>query len=77
MQNVKNKKVEEPDTKFVSESWVKDYLSIPAEHRVNPFDVSPSGDLFFADKRNLEHIDQARKGKTKKLSREEQAELFR
>jgi hypothetical protein len=59
MQNLKNKKVEEPDTKFVSESWVKDFLSIPAEYRVNPFDVSPSGDLFFADKRNLEHIDNA------------------
>jgi hypothetical protein len=68
---------EEPDTKFVSENWVKEFLSIPAEYRVNPFDVSPSGDLFFADKRNLEHIDNARKGKTKKLSREEQAELFR
>jgi hypothetical protein len=68
---------EEPDTKFVSENWVKEFLSIPAEHRVNPFDVSPSGDLFFADKRNLEHIDNAKKGKTKKLSREEHAELFR
>jgi hypothetical protein len=54
-------KVEEPDIKFVSENWVKEFLSIPAEYRVNPFDVSPSGDLFFADKRNLEHIDKALK----------------
>lgn len=65
-----------PNTKFLSEKWVKEFMSIPAGYRTNPFDVSPSGDLFFADKRNLEHIDKARKGQVKTLSREEQRELL-
>jgi hypothetical protein len=67
---------ENPDTKFMSESWIKEFLSIPAESRVNPFDVSLSGDLFFADKRNLEYIDKAGKGKIKTLSREDQTKLL-
>lgn len=48
-----------PDTKLFSEDWLKEFFNIPAEYRVNPFDVSPSGDLFFADKRNLERIEKA------------------
>ena len=67
---------DEPDTKFVNENWIKEFMSIPAEYRVNPFEVSSSGDLFFADIRNLEHIDKARKGQVKTLSKEEQKELF-
>ena len=66
----------EPDTKFVSEEWIKKFISIPSEYRVNPFDVSPSGDLFFADKRNLDHIDNAMRGQTKVLSPAEREELF-
>jgi hypothetical protein len=50
---------EKPDTKFVSEKWIDDFFSVPAEYRCNPFEVSPSGDLFWADKRNIE---QAEKG---------------
>lgn len=48
-----------PDTKLFCEDWLKEFFNIPAEYRVNPFDVSPSGDLFFADKRNLERIEKA------------------
>lgn len=66
----------EPDAKFFSENYLKEFMSIPAEFRVNPFDISPSGDLFFADRRNLEHIEKASKGKTKILSGEEQSKLF-
>lgn len=66
-----------PDTKFLSEDWIKEFMSIPDEYRVNPFEVSPSGDLFFADKRNLEHIDKAINGKKIKLSKIEQIKLFR
>ena len=66
----------DPDTKFVSEAWIKEFMSIPPEYRVNPFDVSPSGDLFFADRRNIEHIDKALAGQTKRLSKEEREELF-
>lgn len=55
-------------------------MSIPMKYRCNPFDYSPSGDLFYADKRNVEHlnnaIEQAKKGKTKKLTKEEQSKLL-
>lgn len=50
---------DEPDTRFVNEAWIRGFFAIPAEYRVNPFDTSPSGDLFFADKRNLDRIEQA------------------
>lgn len=67
---------DEPDTNFVSESWIKDFMSIPMQYRCNPFDYSPSGDLFFADIRNIKHIEQARNGQKKSLSRDEQAKLL-
>ena len=67
---------EKPNSKLVSDEWLDEFFKIPAEYRCNPFDVSPSGDLFFGDKRNLEHIDNARKGKTKVLTREDQKKLF-
>lgn len=67
---------EEPDTKFVSENWINKFMSIPSEYRINPFEISPSGDLFFADNRNLEHLEKAGKGEIRTLSEEEQARLF-
>lgn len=48
-----------PDKKFFTDDWLKEFFEIPAEYRVNPFNVSPSGDLFWADKRNVEHVDKA------------------
>jgi len=48
-----------PDKNFFTDDWVKEFFEIPAEYRVNPFNVSPSGDLFWADKRNVEHMDKA------------------
>ena len=48
---------DEPDAQFYSEQWVKDFLDIPAEYRCNPFDVSPSGDLYWADKRNVQQLE--------------------
>ena len=65
-----------PDDKFVNEDWINEFMNIPEEYRVNPFDRSPSGDLFFADRRNIDHIDKARTGRTKRLSDEERKELF-
>jgi len=71
---------DKPDANSISETWVKEFLSIPAKYRCNPFELSPSGDLFFADKRNIEHLnnalEQARKGKVVKLSKEAQRELL-
>ena len=34
-----------------------DYVThIPEEYLCNPFDISPSGDMFWADKRNVENL---------------------
>lgn len=30
---------------------------IPEQYRCNPYEISPSGDPFFADKRNVEKLD--------------------
>ena len=71
---------DEPDTVFVNKEWISEFMAIPMEYRCNPFDVSQSGDLFFADKRNIEHlnaaVNQARGGQTKKLSKAEQKKLL-
>jgi hypothetical protein len=71
---------DEPDTKFVSKEWIDEFMSIPMEYRCNPFDISPSGDLFFADKRNVEHLDnaviRARSGQTGKLSKADQMKIL-
>lgn len=71
----------EPDSKFVSDEWIKEFMSIPMEHRCNPFEISPSGDLFFADKRNVEIVNksiQASKSseRIKINTKEELDELF-
>lgn len=69
---------EKPDSNhaLVSDEWMRAFFSIPTEYRCNPFEYSPSGDLFFADRRNLEHIENARKGQIKTLSREDQKKLL-
>jgi hypothetical protein len=46
----------DPGARFFSETWIKDFLAIPEKYRCNPFDISPSGDLYWADKRNVEAI---------------------
>ena len=71
---------DEPDSKFVSDDWIDEFMAIPEQYRCNPFDISPSGDLFYADKRNVEHLEkaiqQAKEGKTIKLTPELRKELF-
>jgi hypothetical protein len=47
---------DDPDARFFSETWMKDFFAIPEEYRCNPFDISPSGDLYWADKRNVDEI---------------------
>jgi hypothetical protein len=60
-----------PDAKFVSDEWLDEFFKIPEEYRCNPFDISPSGDLYFADKRNVEQIEigkkQARNGEGREI----------
>ena len=47
---------DDPEAQFFTEKWIKDFLAIPEEYSCNPFDISPSGDLYWADKRNVEEI---------------------
>jgi len=34
-------------------------VDIPKEYRSNPYEISPSGDTFWADKRNIEKVKKA------------------
>ena len=34
-------------------------IDIPKEHRCDPYEISPSGDIFWADKRNVEIVKKA------------------
>ncbi|MDR1153658.1 MAG: hypothetical protein LBL04_03020 [Bacteroidales bacterium] len=43
----------------VNKTWFEEFFSIPEKFRCNPFDYSPSGDLFYADTRNVEHVKSA------------------
>lgn len=65
-----------PDSVFVSTDWIKEFMAIPTEYRCDPFEISPSGDLFFADKRNLEKISKAKTERTTLLTKEAQKALF-
>ena len=71
---------DKPDSVIVTDEWIDEFMAIPGKYRCNPFDISPSGDLFYADKRNVEHLDeaikQAKEGKTIKLTPELRKELF-
>lgn len=67
---------DQPDKVYVDQDWIKELLAIPEQYRCNPFDRSPSGDMFFADKRNIEQltkaVNQAKKGKTTSIKDKEQ-----
>lgn len=69
-----------PDKSLVDQDWIKQFLDIPEQYRCDPFEISPSGDIFYADKRNVEHlkraIEKAKTGKTIRLSKEEQKKLL-
>ncbi|MEC4114764.1 hypothetical protein VSO92_11695 [Myroides pelagicus] len=40
----------------IDNEWVKEFMAIPEEFRVNPFEISDSGDLYWADKRNVDGV---------------------
>ena len=42
------------NTNIIDKEWVKEFMAIPEEFRINPFEISDSGDLYWADKRNVE-----------------------
>ena len=48
---------DKPDGDSINETWLKSFLSIPAKYRCNPFEMSASGDLYWADKRNVEYVE--------------------
>ena len=59
----------DPNEIYLSENWLRDFFNIPAEFRCNPFDVSPSGDLFWADSRNVRQLnDIVKTSETTKLT---------
>ena len=41
---------------IIDNEWVKEFMAIPEEFRINPFEISDSGDLYWADRRNVEGI---------------------
>jgi hypothetical protein len=69
---------DDPIMGWLDGTLLREYLEIPAEFRVNPFDISPSGDVFWADRRNVEELDRrlANRGETIVLTEEEQRKLF-
>lgn len=48
-------------------------LDIPKEYRCDPYKISPSGDVFWADKRNVEKVKKAIENKDKIAVRLESA----
>jgi len=54
-------------------------VDIPKEHRCDPYEISPSGDIFWADKRNVEIVKKAIKNKghiSEKLSSADEIKNF-
>ena len=41
---------------IIDNEWLKEFMAIPEEFRINPFDISDSGDLYWADKRNVDGV---------------------
>ncbi len=41
---------------ILDNKWVKEFMAIPEEFRINPFEISDSGDLYWADKRNVDGV---------------------
>lgn len=39
-------------------------MDIPVEYRCDPYEISPSGDVFWADKRNIEIVKKAIENKS-------------
>lgn len=40
----------------IDNEWVKEFMAIPEEFRINPFEISDSGDLYWADIRNVKAV---------------------
>ncbi|MCL1937225.1 MAG: type II toxin-antitoxin system Phd/YefM family antitoxin [Candidatus Azobacteroides sp.] len=45
----------------------EEFTDIPEEYLCDPFDISPSGDMFWADKRNVESLKESIKQAEKEL----------
>ena len=41
---------------IIDNDWIKEFMAISEEFRVNPFEISDSGDLYWADRRNVEVV---------------------
>ncbi|GHT82678.1 hypothetical protein FACS189467_8080 [Bacteroidia bacterium] len=54
----KSDAVDDDDPEPLSLRWYAEFMAIPDKYRCNPFDISPSGDLFWADTRNVRKLEQ-------------------
>jgi len=50
---------------ILDNEWVKEFMAIPEEFRINPFEISDSGDLYWADSRNVEGVKEVIKNQKK------------
>lgn len=50
---------------IIDNEWVKEFMAIPEEFRINPFEISDSGDLYWADSRNVEGVKEVIKNQKK------------
>lgn len=50
---------------IIDNEWVKEFMAIPEEFRINPFEISDSGDLYWADNRNVEGVKEVIKNQKK------------
>lgn len=41
---------------IIDNEWGKEFMAIPEEFRINPFEISDSGDLYWADRRNVQAV---------------------
>jgi len=53
------------NTNIIDKEWVKEFMAIPEEFRINPFEISDSGDLYWADSRNVEGVKEVIKNQKK------------
>ena len=51
-------KILESSEAKTTKSLAPEITKIPEEYRCDPYEISPSGDPFFADKRNVEYVRQ-------------------
>jgi len=63
--------------KHYTEEDIEWFFSIPKKYRVDPFEMIDDGDIYWADKRNIDDLNQTREEKSFELTEELKEELFK